>query len=383
MTAGGRRCETRSRSVAVAGNGDAPTIAHGLAVAAVVAGRGPRARSCRGACPSPRLAPSSRSTSSATSRSSSPAAHPARRVRPGLLGRAGAHGDRPGPARRPGAAGHPPAGVADGVAELLARAPRTRPSSSACRPAPAGGRLAGVHLRDHQLRHREHGADGHGAAALPAPARARREPVQRALRDELHRRRTGRHPDGAGHAARSRAGRRCARCTTTTRARRTDVWNICEDANASNMSQVRDLGILSGAGASAAQGGLASMPFTVRYTGPPTSQITFRLSASSDLPGGAVRGDAADDRPAAGGHHDHGAGRCRRPVDRPPGQLRRHAHGGRERADQDLGRHAPRPGGPAGSGRGGRRAGRAPAADDDPAPAPVGERSRGAGASWS
>ncbi len=65
----------------------------------------------------------------------------------------------------------------------------------------------------------------------------------------------------------------------------TDAWNICEDANAYSKSQVRDLGILSGAGASAVQGGLASMPFTVRYTGPPTSQITFRLSASSDLPG--------------------------------------------------------------------------------------------------
>jgi hypothetical protein len=66
----------------------------------------------------------------------------------------------------------------------------------------------------------------------------------------------------------------------------TDAWNICEDSGGSSSSStLRDLGILSGASATAAQGGLATMPFTVRYVGAPTSQATFRLSASSTLPG--------------------------------------------------------------------------------------------------
>ena len=66
----------------------------------------------------------------------------------------------------------------------------------------------------------------------------------------------------------------------------TDAWNICEDSGGSSASTtLRDLGILSGASATAPQGGLATMPFTVRYVGTPTSQATFRLSASSTLPG--------------------------------------------------------------------------------------------------
>ncbi len=66
----------------------------------------------------------------------------------------------------------------------------------------------------------------------------------------------------------------------------TDAWNICEDSGGSAFeSSLRDLGILSGASATAPQGGLATMPFTVRYVGAPTSQVTFRLSASSTLPG--------------------------------------------------------------------------------------------------
>jgi hypothetical protein len=60
---------------------------------------------------------------------------------------------------------------------------------------------------------------------------------------------------------------------------------ICEDAGGTASGPVRDLGILAGASATAPQGGLANMPFTVRYAGPPTSQVTFRLSASSSLPG--------------------------------------------------------------------------------------------------
>jgi hypothetical protein len=64
-----------------------------------------------------------------------------------------------------------------------------------------------------------------------------------------------------------------------------DVWNVCSDSDGSSLSTVRDLGILRGASATAPQGGLANMPFTVRYAGPPTSQVTFRLSASSSLPG--------------------------------------------------------------------------------------------------
>ena len=60
---------------------------------------------------------------------------------------------------------------------------------------------------------------------------------------------------------------------------------ICEDAGNATSGPVRDLGILAGASATAPQGGLANMPFTVRYAGPPTSQVTFRLSAASSLPG--------------------------------------------------------------------------------------------------
>lgn len=66
----------------------------------------------------------------------------------------------------------------------------------------------------------------------------------------------------------------------------TDAWNICEDSGGSTLSNsLRDLGILSGASATGAQGTLVTMPFTVRFAGPPTSQATFRLSAASTLPG--------------------------------------------------------------------------------------------------
>jgi hypothetical protein len=66
----------------------------------------------------------------------------------------------------------------------------------------------------------------------------------------------------------------------------TDAWNICEDSGGTSFfSSLRDLGILSGASATGPQGGLVTMPFTVRYAGAPTSQVTFRLSAASTLPG--------------------------------------------------------------------------------------------------
>ncbi len=66
----------------------------------------------------------------------------------------------------------------------------------------------------------------------------------------------------------------------------TDAWNICEDSGGSSLeSSLRDLGILFGASASAPQGGLASMPFTLRYVGAPAPGATFRMWASSTLPG--------------------------------------------------------------------------------------------------
>jgi hypothetical protein len=50
----------------------------------------------------------------------------------------------------------------------------------------------------------------------------------------------------------------------------------------------RDLGILAGASAKAAPGGLAGMAFTLRFAGSATAAATFQLSATSTLPGASL-----------------------------------------------------------------------------------------------
>ena len=68
-----------------------------------------------------------------------------------------------------------------------------------------------------------------------------------------------------------------------------DVWVICHDSLFIGFSAaVEDLGVLSGAAGSGAQGELAAMPFTLRWNGFQASQAPFRLTATTALAGASV-----------------------------------------------------------------------------------------------
>ena len=67
-----------------------------------------------------------------------------------------------------------------------------------------------------------------------------------------------------------------------------DVWVVCDDNGFQIGQPTRDLGVVNGAVASGATGGVATLPFLVRYEGTATPAADFRLSAITELPGATV-----------------------------------------------------------------------------------------------
>ena len=75
-----------------------------------------------------------------------------------------------------------------------------------------------------------------------------------------------------------------------------DVYAICKDAGGGVTSVVRNLGVLAGAPANGSPGGLAAVPFTLRFAGSAFSLARFVLTATTTLPGaslGVTPGDLA------------------------------------------------------------------------------------------
>ncbi len=168
------------------------------------------------------------------------------------------------------------------------------------------------------------------------------------------------------------------RCTTRCRRRvtPTDVWVICaDDRLPGRAGPTRDLGVLNGAAASGPPGGVATLPFVVRYAGTATPAADFRLPRPRRCPAPPSRSRPharAADRTArtqaqvaVGDPRRRQAGHVRRDPDGPAG----------ERPDARRRPELPSPSLPGAA----RRAGRAPEADHDPAPTPLGEGRPAAG----
>ena len=77
-----------------------------------------------------------------------------------------------------------------------------------------------------------------------------------------------------------------------------DVYAICKDAGGGVTSVVRDLGILAGAPANGSPGGLAAVPFTLRFAGSAFSLARFALTATTTLPGATLGVTPGDLTPA-------------------------------------------------------------------------------------
>jgi hypothetical protein len=67
-----------------------------------------------------------------------------------------------------------------------------------------------------------------------------------------------------------------------------DTYVICSDNQVEYSAVTRDLGVLNGARGSGPPGGLAAIPFSVRYDGTAVSTADFRLTATAALPGATV-----------------------------------------------------------------------------------------------
>ena len=202
----------------------------------------------------------------------------------GFSGVAGA----PAPARSSSASwcrrGAPAAGLAD-VGDASPRARPTRPSCSACRRRRPGGAWRGVHLRDHQLRHRQPGPDAHGGLLFRLQRGPDGSPFTRAVRRPTSRW-AGRAVSPAAPASRPvSCGPDAARAVRDDPAGQRGLEHLRGRRRHHERPGPRSRASWPGPSATAAQGGLANMPFTVRYAGPPTSQVTFRLSALLGLPG--------------------------------------------------------------------------------------------------
>ena len=83
-------------------------------------------------------------------------------------------------------------------------------------------------------------------------------------------------------------------CGSSVQTVNTPDTTICGDGSGSFGIGTRDLGVLAATAQTAAQGGLASFSFPVRYAGAASPQANFSLSATSTLPGAlfAVTPDA-------------------------------------------------------------------------------------------
>ena len=77
-----------------------------------------------------------------------------------------------------------------------------------------------------------------------------------------------------------------------------DVYAICKDAGGGVTSVVRDLGIVAGAPANGSPGGLAAVPFTLRFAGSAFSLARFALTATTTLPGATLGVTPGDLTPA-------------------------------------------------------------------------------------